>query len=76
MDSKKHPGRESPESKETATVLDLLALGKRSGLTFGEMNELRVRDLVGLVESYVGTKKEGSREATQEDIDAFYARIF
>ncbi|NMB42370.1 MAG: hypothetical protein GX996_10635 [Firmicutes bacterium] len=57
-------------------MLDLLALGKRSGLTFEEMNELRVRDLVGLVESYVGTKKEGPREATQEDIDAFYASMF
>ena len=76
MDNKEASGKDSQENKETATVLDLLALGKRSGLTFEEMNELRVRDLVGMVESYTGTKKEGPREATQEDIDAFYARIF
>ncbi len=57
-------------------MFDLLALGKRSGLTFEEMNELRVRDLVSMVESYAGAKKEGPREATQADIDAFYSRSF
>lgn len=61
-----------------ATELDLLALGKRAGLTFEEMNELRVRDLVGIVESYAGAKKGKNkpRQATQEDIDRFYSRSF
>jgi hypothetical protein len=47
--------------------------GKRVGLSFYEMNELRVRDLFEFVNIYVGKKSEKTRMATQEDIDRFFA---
>lgn len=53
--------------------IDLLAVGKRVGLSFSEMNELRVKDLLELAKSCTGKEDEGTREATQEDIDKFYA---
>lgn len=51
----------------------MLVIAKRIGLSFMELNELRVMDLFDLVESYTGKKDTGPREATQEDIDAFFA---
>jgi hypothetical protein len=59
--------------------LDLkwLAVGKRSGLSFEEMNELRLIDLQKYVDAYADTykdKKESkARMATQEDIDRFFS---
>jgi len=54
----------------------LLATGKRIGLSFDEMNELTVNDLIKLVEIYVdmetGKQKPRRRMATQADIDAFF----
>lgn len=56
--------------------LELLAVGKRMGLSFDEMNLLRVRDLIDFVNAYTAGFKKGDdeetvREATQEDIDNF-----
>jgi hypothetical protein len=51
----------------------LLAIGKRTGLSFVEMNELRVRDLIAYANIYPGKKKRQDRMATQEDIDRFFA---
>lgn len=53
--------------------LELLAIGKRTGLSFSEMNELRVRDLLAYADIYIGNKKQKTRMATQEDIDRFFA---
>ena len=57
--------------------LELLVMGKRIGLTFSEMNELTVNDLVEFVNIYVkqetGKQKPRRRMATQADIDAFFA---
>lgn len=53
--------------------IDLLAVGKRAGLSFVEMNELRVKDLLDLVKSYMGKENEETKEATQDDIDKFFA---
>lgn len=53
--------------------LELLAIGKRTGLSFSEMNELRVRDLLAYADIYIGNKKQKPRMATQEDIDRFFA---
>lgn len=53
--------------------LELLAIGKRTGLSFSEMNELRVRDLLAYADIYIGDKKQKTRMATQADIDAFFA---
>ena len=50
----------------------MLAIGKRIGLSFAEMNELRVADLFAFARSFMGKKNDGPRMATQEDIDAFY----
>lgn len=52
--------------------IDILAVGKKIGLSFAEMNELRVVDLFDMVGSYSGA--EDDRDATQDDIDAFYGR--
>jgi hypothetical protein len=52
-------------------------IGKRSGLSFDEMNELTVNELVQFVNIYVkqetGKQKPRRRAATQADIDAFFA---
>jgi hypothetical protein len=44
------------------------------GLSFLEMNELRVVDLLDIAKVYVGKEDDQPREATQSDIDAFYGR--
>ncbi|MGG3950583.1 hypothetical protein [Geobacillus thermodenitrificans] len=57
--------------------LELLVMGKRVGLSFTEMNELTVNELVQFVNIYVkqetGKQKPRRRMATQADIDAFFA---
>jgi hypothetical protein len=53
--------------------LELIAIGKRTGLSFSEMNELRVRDLLAYADIYIGKKAEKARMATQEDIDRFFS---
>ena len=64
---------EPPERQD----LELLVIGKRSGLSFDEINELTVNDLLKYVNIYVdmetGKRKQHSRMATQTDIDAFFA---
>ncbi|GIP38305.1 hypothetical protein J31TS4_15850 [Paenibacillus sp. J31TS4] len=54
------------------TEIELLAIGKRVGLNFAEMNELRIRDLLDLAKCYSGAEEDGPRDATQGDIDAFF----
>lgn len=55
--------------------IELLAIGKHIGLSFAEINELRVCDLLALADSYTGANEKGAnekeviREATQADID-------
>ena len=51
--------------------LELLAIGKKAGLTFDEMNLLRVRDLLKFVQIYTGNDEETEtvRQATQADFD-------
>ena len=56
--------------------LELLVIGKRAGLSFDEINELTVNDLLKYVNIYVdmetGKRKQRRRMATQADIDAFF----
>ncbi|GED71362.1 hypothetical protein BRE01_50640 [Brevibacillus reuszeri] len=54
--------------------MDILSVGKRIGLTFMEMNDLRIRDLFDLVKSYAGGREDEPRNANQSDIEAFYGR--
>ena len=52
--------------------LELLAIGKKAGLSFDEMNLLRVRDLLKYVQIYTGSgdeETETERQATQADFD-------
>ena len=50
--------------------LELLAIGKKAGLTFDEMNLLRVRDLLKYVQIYTGNDGgTEARQATQADFD-------
>ena len=51
--------------------LELLAIGKKAGLSFDEMNLLRVRDLLKYVQIYTGNDEETEtvRQATQTDFD-------
>ncbi len=53
--------------------LELLAIGKRTGLTFAEINEMSISDLLSYVSIYTGSEDGSSRKATQEDIDAFFS---
>ncbi len=50
--------------------LELLVMGKKTGLTFEEMNLFRVRDLLKYIQIYTGND-EGTevRQATQADFD-------
>jgi hypothetical protein len=64
---------EIPNEKPERLDLTLLAIGKRTGLSFAEMNELRVRDLLAYADIYIGNKKPRARMATQEDIDRFFS---
>lgn len=66
-------GKSKGDSKiSTNMEIDLLAVGKRVGLSFMEMNELRVKDLLDLAKSYSGVEDDNSKEATQADIDKFF----
>ncbi|MFX4263126.1 hypothetical protein ACOBQJ_13140 [Pelotomaculum propionicicum] len=53
--------------------LDILAVAKRAGLSFMEMNEFSVQELFDYVHAFTGAKDDRPRMATQEDIDRFYA---
>lgn len=57
---------------EERVEISLLALGKKVGLSFGEINELRSSDLIDLARSFSGADDDKPKEATQEDIDSFY----
>lgn len=62
------PPKKSTKSKKTSVdiALECLLIGKRLGLSFEEINELRLRDLVLMADITIG---ETATEATQEDID-------
>lgn len=69
--------QESNEKPEQLGI-ELLALGKRAGLSFAEINEFRTQDLLDYVRAYAGApeaKEERPRIATQEDIDRFYSGL-
>ena len=51
--------------------LELLVIAKRTGLSFAELNELRVQDLLAYSNLYTNneTTSDAPRMATQRDID-------
>ena len=54
--------------------LELLAIGKKMGLSFDEINMLRVRDLIAFARIVSGAERDKPRKATQADIDKFFGR--
>jgi len=51
-----------------------LSNAKHIGLSFQELNELRVRDFLEMIDVHVGKKKRsGIQKATQSDIDKLFA---
>jgi hypothetical protein len=72
-EAEQNENNEIANEKPERLDLTLLAIGKRTGLSFVEMNELRVRDLLTYADIYMGDKKPRRRMATQEDIDRFFA---
>ena len=62
------PGDTEPDRMD----LELLAIGKKAGLRFDEINMFRVRDLIEFVRIYTGDNNENTeRQATQADFDSF-----
>ncbi len=55
------------DSRSVDVALEWLLVGKRLGLSFEEMNLLRIRDIALMADIMLG---ETVIEATQEDIDA------
>jgi hypothetical protein len=53
--------------------LMLLCVGKKAGLSFDEINLMRVQDLLDYTNIYSEQDKDKPRKATQTDIDKFYA---
>lgn len=53
--------------------MDIIAIAKRAGLSFMELNEFSVQDLLDYVHAFTGAKDGRPRMATQADIDKFYA---
>ena len=53
--------------------LELLAIGKKAGLTFDEINLFRVRDLLKFVSIYAGNNNDEDtiKQAGQSDFDSF-----
>lgn len=54
------------DSRSVDVALEWLLVGKRLGLSFEEMNMLRIRDIALMADIMLG---ETVTEATQEDID-------
>ena len=54
------------DSRSVDVALEWLLVGKRLGLSFEEMNLLRIRDIALMADIMLG---ETVTEATQEDID-------
>ncbi|QNO14921.1 hypothetical protein HYG86_09115 [Alkalicella caledoniensis] len=46
----------------------------KRGLTLSDFENLTIGMIIGYITTYNGLDQEESREATQEDIDAFYSR--
>lgn len=71
------PSQPTDIEQQERLDLELLVMGKRSGLSFSEMNELTINDLIKFINIYVdmetGKRKQRRRMATQADIDALFA---
>lgn len=68
-------GQSSNNDENTVRIdISLIAVGKRIGMSFSEINELSSSDLLELARQFTGSKDNKPKQATQNDIDAFYGR--
>lgn len=68
----KSSNQDLPEIELERIDLELLAIGKKAGLSFEEISMLRVRDLIKFVSIFAGTDEDKSvKQAGQEDFDSF-----
>ena len=67
----RRPKNESP-NRVDRTDINIIALARRIGLSMTELDLLTMQDFFDLVYAYMGDDPDASREATQEDIDAFF----
>lgn len=51
--------------------IGILVTAKKMGLSFEELNLFSLQDYIDFVDSWVGEKEGGTRQATQADIDHF-----
>lgn len=49
--------------------LSIIVTAKKAGLSFVELNDLRVCDYIKFMEIYTGEAENKPRQATQDDID-------
>lgn len=69
------PSQQTSDSEPTGDIeIIMISNAKKAGLSFEELNELRVRDFIKFVNIYTGEAKRKRRMATQEDIDRFFRR--
>lgn len=68
---------ERDPNDDTDITYLVLACGKSAGLSFQEMNLLRVQDVIAIGNALAGDaedeEKDTVRDATQADIDHFYS---
>ena len=53
------------------TEIGILVTAKRMGLGFDELNLFSLDDYLAFVEKFVGKEENGTRQASQEDINRF-----
>lgn len=71
-----HPRKKIQTSKISSSFdvgAHIIVIAKRIGLSFDELNELSVQELLDIANTYSGEseKSQEKREATQADIDRF-----
>lgn len=73
MEEPKNPGQRKKQNNVNFEDLELsiIVTAKKAGLSFVELNDLRVRDYIKFMEIFTGETENKPRQATQDDIDRF-----
>lgn len=67
---KQNKGTSNPENIQTD--LFVFAIAKRMGMSFSELNELSLQEILDLNSIYHGKSEKTSKMATQQNIDNFF----
>ncbi|MCF8012680.1 MAG: hypothetical protein K9L56_15535 [Clostridiales bacterium] len=74
VQQKNNPSQENnSEPISDRLDLNLILNAKQLGLSFEELNELRVTDFIEMVDIKTGNGNNGPKKATQEDIDKLFS---